>query len=84
MKYNRHEIMKNAWNKVRRFNMTMSTALRLAWYEAKNAVQTFNVYGERFGMEAPVMIASGVNFERASEIEWRNRNRYDRITVKAA
>ena len=84
MKFNRSEIMKAAWNKVRRFGMAKSTALRLAWYEAKIAAQTYNVYGESFGMEAPVLIASGVSFDRAGEIEWLNKYRYDRITVKAA
>ena len=84
MKYNRREIMKNAWFKVRRFGMTMNNALRLAWYEAKKAVQRFNVYGERFGMEAPVLIASGVSFDRADELKWFNMYRFDNIIIKAA
>ena len=84
MKYNRREIMKNAWNKIRRFGMSMKNALRVAWYEAKKAAQRFDVYGESFYMEAPVLIASGVNFDRAGEIEWQNKYRFDNIIIKAA
>lgn len=37
MKYNKSEIMKAAWCKVRRFGWAMSNALRIAWMEAKRA-----------------------------------------------
>jgi hypothetical protein len=84
MKYNRREIMKNAWFKVRRFNMTMKDAMRIAWYEAKKAAQRFNVYGESFYMDTPVLIASGVSFDRAGEIEWQNKCRFANIIIKAA
>lgn len=84
MKFNRSEIMKAAWNKIRRFHMDKHTALRLAWMEAKQAVQRYNVYGECFGMDAPELIYGGVSFDRANEVEWLYKYRYDRITIKVA
>lgn len=84
MKFNRSQIMKAAWKKHARHGMDMSTALRIAWMEARQAVTRYNVYGERFGMDGPELIASGVSFDRAGEVEWLNKYRYDRITVKAA
>lgn len=84
MKFNRSEIMKAAWQKRTRFGMDMSTALRIAWMEAKQRMTKYNVYGERFGMDEPELIAGGVSFDRAGEVEWLNKYRYDRITIKAA
>ena len=36
MKYNKSEIMKNAWNLVKTMKITMSAALRKAWAAARN------------------------------------------------
>lgn len=74
--YNRREIMKTAWHKVRRYSMDLSTALRLAWYEAKSAAPIWRLYGERIGKDAPELIASGVTFDRAGELEWMYKTRY--------
>lgn len=38
-KYNKSEIMKNAWNLVRTLGMTMSEALRKAWADAKTTLE---------------------------------------------
>ena len=35
MKYNKREIMKDAWQMKKELNISMSTALKLAWYYAK-------------------------------------------------
>lgn len=83
MKFNRSEIMKAAWKKFNRFDLTFAQALHLAWAEAKMAAARYNVYGEDFGCER-VLIASGVTQDRAGELEWFHKTRYDRIVVKAA
>ena len=84
MKYNRSEIMKAAWNKFNRFDLTFAQALKLAWAEAKMAAARYNVFGQSIGCEA-VLIEGGVNADRAGELEWWNKTRYDRIwMVKVA
>lgn len=84
MKFNRRAIMTAAWAKYRRTSLTFAQALRTAWAEARMAAARYNVYGERFGMEAPELIACGVTQERAGELKWWNKCRYDHITIKAA
>lgn len=84
MKYNRSEIMKAAWNKFNRFDLTFAQALKLAWAEAKMSAIRYNVFGQSIGCEA-VLIEGGVNADRAGELEWWNKTRYDRIwMVKVA
>ncbi len=82
--YNRREIMKAAWHKVRRYCMTLSTALRLAWYEAKQAAPIWRLYGERIYKEGRELIASGLTGDKAAELEWMLKTRYDRLTILAA
>ena len=82
--YNRREIMKAAWRKVHRGSMDLSTALRLAWYEAKYAAPIWRLYGERIGKEGREMIASGLTGDKAAELEWLYKTRYDRLTILAA
>ena len=84
MKYDRRVIMTAAWAKHRHTALTFAQALRLAWAEARMAAARYNVYGERFGMEAPELIASAVTQEHAGQLEWWHKCRYDRITIKAA
>lgn len=43
----------------------------------------FNVYGERFGVDGRVLLASNVDYEHAEKTEWFNKGRYDRITIVA-
>lgn len=82
--FNRSEIMKKAWHYHRRFGQSMKLALSRAWREAKAALIRYNVIGQRFGREDEI-IASGVTYERAGELEWFNKCRYDNIKlVKAA
>lgn len=82
--FNRSEIMKTAWHYHRRFGQSMQLALSRAWREAKAALIRYNVIGQRFGREDEI-IAKGVTYERAGELEWFNKCRYDRIyLVKAA
>lgn len=82
--FNRSEIMKAAWNKFNRFDLTFAQALKLAWAEAKMATVRYNVFGQSIGCEA-VLIEGGVNADRAGELEWWNKTRYDRIwMVKVA
>ncbi|MDY4007461.1 MAG: hypothetical protein SOY94_01180 [Candidatus Limiplasma sp.] len=81
--YNRCEIMKAAWRKVRRNGMTLSTALRLAWYEAKQAAPIWRLYGERIGMEGRELIASNLTSDKAGELQWLYKTRYDRVMILA-
>lgn len=82
--FNRSEIMKKAWHYHRRFGQSMKLALSRAWREAKAALIRYNVIGQRFGREDEI-IAKGVTYERAGELEWFNKCRYDHIyLVKAA
>ena len=84
MKFNRSQIMKTAWFKYTCCNLTFAQALKLAWAEAKMAAARYNVFGQSIGCEA-VLIEGGVNADRAGELEWWNKTRYDRVwTVKAA
>ena len=39
MKYNKHEIMKNAWNLVKTYGINLATALRSAWNLAKAMIE---------------------------------------------
>ena len=78
MKFNRSEIMKAAWCKCRRFDITFAQALRLAWMQDRLAATRYNVWGECFN-GAPVLIASGVTDDRAGELEWLNKCCYDRL-----
>lgn len=43
----------------------------------------FDVYGERFGMDGRVLLASNVDYEHAEKTEWFSMGRYDRITIIA-
>lgn len=83
MKYDRRAIMKAAWHKHNRFGIHMSAALRMAWYDARKAAARFNVYGVRFDGSRE-LLASGVDFDRAGEIEWMSKYRFERIEQKAA
>ena len=83
MKFNRSEIMKTAWKKFNRFNLTFAQALRLAWVEAKLAVTRFNVYGERFS-EEPVLLGSNLTSDQAEELKYWQKCYYDFITIKVA
>lgn len=84
MKYNRSEIMKAAWNKFNRFNLTFAQALRMAWYEAKKAVERFNVYGEQIFNGKRLVLASGVTYEKACMLKEHLKYRYDIIDIVAA
>lgn len=39
MKYNRKQIMKDAWKMKKQFNITLSAALKFAWKKAKDAAK---------------------------------------------
>jgi len=82
--FNRSEIMKAAWKKVRMFGIDMAKAMKLAWLEAKNAAPIWNVYAEGFSFDGTVVLGEGLTYERACEVEWLHKYRYDRITIKAA
>lgn len=82
--FNRREIMKTAWHYHRRFGQSMKLALTRAWREARMALVRYNVIGQRFGREDEI-IASGVSYDRAGELEWFSKCRYDNVkVVKAA
>lgn len=78
MKFNRSQIMKTAWFKYNRCNLTFAQALKLAWAMAKMEAARYNVFGQCIGHDA-VLIASGVNGDRAGELTWQNKCYYDRI-----
>ena len=81
--FDRSQIMKTAWHYRRRFGHSMQQAMSRAWREAKLALARYNVIGQRFGREDEV-IASGVTYQRAGELEWFNKCCYDNIVVRAA
>ncbi|MDD6041955.1 MAG: hypothetical protein PUD63_12305 [Clostridia bacterium] len=81
--FDRSRIMKTAWHYHRRFGQGMKQALSLAWREAKAALIRYNVIGQRFGREDEI-IARGVTYERAGELEWFHRCRYDHIRLEMA
>ena len=83
MKFNRSEIMKAAWKKYSRFDITFAQALRLAWVDAKMAVARFNVWGENFN-EEPVLLGSNLTYDQAGELKWRKETSYDFVEIKAA
>lgn len=84
MKFNRSEIMKTAWRKFTHFDLTFAQALHLAWAEAKLAAMRFNVWGENFGMEEPVLLGSNLTNDQAEELRYWKKYQYDFVTVKAA
>ena len=85
MKFNRSEIMKAAWKKFNRFDLTFAQALHLAWAEAKLAAMRFNVWAESFGMSEPVLLGGNLTNDEAEELVYWKKSRYDRVwTVKAA
>ena len=58
MKYNLATIMRRAWALRRAKGYTLSTALKLAWGEAKGVkLYTFNVESERAGITAYIVKA---------------------------
>ena len=71
MKYNKSEIMKNAWEMVRKFKCSMSRALKEAWAKAKIRAMKFVKFVD--GME----ITSPNGFTRILN-RW---TRYDRDRV---
>lgn len=81
--FNRSQIMKIAWNYRRRFGHSMQQAMSRAWREAKMALARYNVIGQRFGREDE-LIAAGVTYQRAGELEWFNKCRFDNVIVRAA
>ncbi|HNW86698.1 MAG TPA: hypothetical protein PKJ47_07155 [Candidatus Limiplasma sp.] len=84
MKYNRSEIMKAAWRNYRRYSVSFSEALRMAWYEAKKAAARYNVYGKRIHDDSMVLLLANVTDNTAQEYKYMNRNRFDVIQIKAA
>lgn len=81
--FDRRQIMKTAWHYRRRFGHSMQLAMSRAWREARMTLARYNVIGQRFGREDEI-IASGVTFERAGELEWLNKCRFDNVIVRAA
>lgn len=78
MKFDRRAIMKAAWYKHNRFGMDLSTALRMAWYDAKAAAPIWSVYGDG------KLVASGLTFNRAGEVEHMCKFNYWNTAIKAA
>lgn len=79
MKFNRSEIMTAAWRICRRQGFAFAQALRMAWYQAKAAVQSYDVYGERIYDGSRERLASGVTYDEAGHIEWLNKHRFDNV-----
>ena len=82
MKYNRSEIMKAAWRNYRRYNVSFSEALRMAWYEAKKAAARYNVYSVHD--DSVVLLLANATDNAAQECKYMNRYRFDAIQIKAA
>lgn len=81
MKFNRSQIMKEAWNQVKRYGWSMKDALRIAWANAKDLLPIHKVFAQNIRDEQPVMIAEGLTFDQASEFKWHNRFRFDHVWV---
>ena len=84
MKYNRSEIMKAAWRNYRHYCVSLSEALRMAWYEAKKAAARYNVYAMSIHDDSVVLLLANATDNAAQECKYLNRYRFDAITVKAA
>lgn len=84
MKFNRSEIMQNAWRICRRTGLPFAQALRNAWYQAKAAVQRWDVYGERIYDGSRERLAKGVTYDEAGHVEWLNKYRFDHIRIVMA
>lgn len=70
-KYNKSEIMKNAWKMVKEVSLTISEALKKAWSIAKGTVKTLkDEMVEK--MENLVSLASPVMNYRMSVKDWSN------------
>jgi hypothetical protein len=82
--FNRSEIMKTAWKKFDRFDITFAQALRMAWYEAKKAVPKYVVYSEQLFNGKRLVLASGINYEKACMLKEHLQYRYDIIDIVAA
>lgn len=80
MKFDRSRIMQTAWHYRSRCGHSMQLAMSRSWREAKMALLLYNVIGQRFG-RPDELIAGGVSYERAGELEEFNRCRYDHIDV---
>lgn len=83
MKYNRSEIMKAAWQRVRK-GWAMKDALRVAWMDAKRPYLRYNVYGYQIYNDSLVLLRANCTDDQAGEAKWLNQYRYDRIDVKLA
>lgn len=83
MKYNRSEIMRAAWVKVRK-GWRMSDALRMAWHEAKAPNLRYNVYGYQVYNDSRVLLMACCTEREAGECKWWNQYRYDRIDTTLA
>lgn len=70
-KYNKSEIMKNAWTMVKEVGLTISTALKKAWAIAKGTVKTLKEEMVE-KMENLISLASPVMNYRISTKDWSN------------
>lgn len=84
MKFDHRDIMTRAWAKRHSLRIPFADALHIAWMEAKIAAARYNVYGQSFGA-SPVLIAACASHDRAGELEWMHKYRFDRLwRVKVA
>lgn len=86
-KYNLSEIMKRAWELVRKFKtfvhpLTMSDALKQAWNEAKKAAETVVEITLETVKAAAAQLTTSGEYEEISCREWSNYGR-SRIYIKA-
>lgn len=85
MKYNRREIMKAAWSLYRRASaLTFAEALHRAWAHAKMAMMRYDVIGYDIYCDRETVIARNVDADTAAQIEYRNRWRYDSVSMRLA
>lgn len=61
MKYNKREIMKAAWNRVKTAGMTISAALKAAWADAKSVIKTITDGTEKQNAWANDIIRKPIN-----------------------
>lgn len=91
MKYNRREIMKEAWKNYRLWsgiyrNYTFARALQLAWHYAKQEAQRdrsqYEVVGMKLHDGSERVIITGVDADTAARIKWENGCQYDVVEIR--
>lgn len=87
MKYDRRQIMRNAWYRYknnRYFHGTFADALHLEWISAKAEAARYDVWGDSFTADRAVLLASCVGREQAAREQESWKYQYDFVEIRQA